>query len=83
MDRLTKYELCLQIEVYFKKYTNIFILTYFQSAYHRVKCVYWVNIDNRDVLNSVFPALFQVVLTLNPGWPDARDNAESILLGFF
>ena len=48
-----------------------------------VSCVYWVKIDNRDVLNSVFPALFQDVLTFNPGWPDAQDNAENILLGFF
>ena len=76
MNRLTKTEICLQIEVFLKKYPTIFIHIECQSANNIVNCYYFISA--RTLLNSVFPGLFQNVIIFIPRWPETQIKANPV-----
>ena len=46
-------------------------------------CGFSNRIRNKDDFESAFPGPFKIVLTFIPRRPEARTNAENILLGLF
>ena len=84
MDRLTKNEFCLQIEV-FQRITQLYLylsIVNLQITEITVYTLSWqmleLGLKMRIFLNPAYSGLFENVFTFIPRWPEARDNDEDI-----